>query len=105
MKHNENGRLTSADDLWKLIFLDRTTQQIKPRVFNYIIDDNTWGFSEIGDKFFNDSTIKHARLANCARFAGEFHLRPKYGWNRVNDEWEIVFDKIIYFFKTIRGGK
>jgi len=34
-------------------------------------------------------------LANCSeyvRYAGEFHPRPKYGWKRWDDEWELVFD-------------
>ncbi len=95
LKPNENGRLTSADDLWKFIFLDRETQKMKPRAYNYIIDDNTWRFSEITYQFFTDFEIKHARLANCSecvRYAGEFHLRPKFGWNRMDDQWEIVFD-------------
>ncbi|CAF3014614.1 unnamed protein product, partial [Rotaria sp. Silwood2] len=26
------------------------------------------------------------------RYAGEFHPRPKYGWDRCDDEWELVFD-------------
>ncbi len=88
-------RLTSADDLWKLIFLDRATQQIKPCAYNYIIDDNTWQFSEIDHRSFTDFEIKHARLSSCSecvRYAGEFHLRPKFGWNRLDDEWELVFD-------------
>jgi hypothetical protein len=95
LKYNENGRLTSADDLWKLIFLDRETQKIKPRVYSYIIDDNTWQFSETGHRFVNHPARKHARLGNgseCIRYAGEFHLRPKFGWNRADDDWELVFD-------------
>jgi hypothetical protein len=95
LKSNENGRLTSTDDLWKLIFLDRLTQKIKPRAYNYIIDDNTWQFSEISHQFFTDYEIKHAHLANsseCLRYAGEFHLRPRFGWNRMDDQWELVLD-------------
>ena len=95
LKYNESGRLTSADDLWKLILSDRATQQIKPRVYNYIIDDNTWQFSEIGDRFSTHSEYKHVLLANYSediRFAGEFHLRPMSGWNRLDGEWELVLD-------------
>jgi hypothetical protein len=95
VKDHEEGRLTSTDDLWKLIFLDRVTQKIKPRIYTYIIDDNTWQFSETGHRFFGDSTRKHAVLTNCSEcvhYAGEFHLRPKFGWNRLDDEWELVFD-------------
>ena len=92
---NESGRLTNAEDLWKWIFLDRATDQIQPRMFNYVINDNTWQFSETGHQFFAATTNKHIRLANCSEcvcYAGEFHLRPKFGWTRTNDEWELVFD-------------
>lgn len=95
LKRNENGRLTSTDDLWKLIFLDRTTQKIQPCAYNYIIDANTWQFSEIGRQWLTNSEIKHTRLANSSesvRFAGEFHIRPRFGWNRLDDDWELVFD-------------
>lgn len=95
LKHSENGQLNNAEDLWKLIFLDRTTQRIKPCVYTYIIDDNTWRFSETDVQFFADFASKHALLANCSeyvRYAGEFHPRPKYGWNACDDEWELVFD-------------
>jgi len=95
LKHNENGQLTNADDLWRLVFLDRTTQRIKPCIYTYIIDDNTWRFSETDVQFFADIASKHALLANCCehvRYAGEFHPRPKYGWDRCDDEWELVFD-------------
>jgi hypothetical protein len=95
LKHNENGQLTSADDLWKLIFTDRTTHRIKPCIYTYVIDDYTWRFSETDGQFFADFASKHALLANCSeyvRYAGEFHPRPKYGWKRWDDEWELVFD-------------
>ena len=91
-----NGCLKNADDLWSLIFKDRTTNLVQPRVYNYIIDDHSWQFSETGHQFFGSRTNKHALLANCSdsiRFAGEFHPRPKRGWHRWNDsEWELVFD-------------
>jgi hypothetical protein len=67
---NENGRLSSTDDLWKLIFFDRVTQKYQ-------------------------TTCLFTQLANhskSVRYAGEFHLRPRFGWNRINDQWEIVFD-------------
>jgi hypothetical protein len=95
LRRSENGSLNSADDLWKSIFLDRTTQRIKPCIYTYIIDDNTWRFSETDVQFFEDIASKHALLANCSehvRYAGEFHPRPKYGWDRCDDEWELVFD-------------
>jgi hypothetical protein len=60
-----------------------------------VIDNSTWRFSETGQQFFTDFASKHAMLANCSkyvRYAGEFHLRPKHGWNRCDDEWELVFD-------------
>lgn len=95
VNRSESGRITGASDLWKWIFLDRATEQIQPRIFNYVIDDTTWEFSETGHQFFGASANKHILLANCSEFvcfAGEFHLRPKFGWTRVNDEWELVFD-------------
>ena len=95
LKHNENGRLNSADDLWKLVFLDKDIQRIKPCIYTYVIDDNTWRFSETGSQFFTDVASKHALLSNCSEYvcyAGEFHLRPKYGWDKCDDEWELVID-------------
>ena len=95
VNRSESGRITSASDLWKWIFFDRENEQIQPRIFNYVIDDATWQFSETGHQFFGASANKHILLANCSEFvcfAGEFHLRPKFGWNRLDGEWELVFD-------------
>jgi hypothetical protein len=95
LKNNESGRLTNADDLWKLIFFDDRTQRIRTKFFTYIIDDNTWRFSETGEGYFTDYASKHALHANCSeyvRYAGQFHPRPRFGWDRCDDEWELVFD-------------
>jgi len=95
IRYDESGLLSNTDDLWKRVFFDKTIGKIRPRAYNYIIDDDAWLFSEIGDRWLTNSEIKHKRLANFStnvRFAGEFHLRPKHGWTRPNDEWEIVFD-------------
>jgi hypothetical protein len=95
LKHNENGQLNSADDLWNFIFLDKIVGRIKPCVYTYIIDDHTWRFSETGNRFFTDFASKHALLANASehvRYAGEFHPRPKYGWDKWDGEWELVID-------------
>ncbi|CAF1136639.1 unnamed protein product [Adineta ricciae] len=95
LKNSEAGFVTDADDLWLNIFTDRTTNQIKPCLYTYIIDDHTWRFSQTGAQFVTDFVSKHALLANCSeyvRYAGEFHPRPKYGWDRCDDEWELVFD-------------
>ncbi|CAF0765085.1 unnamed protein product [Rotaria sp. Silwood1] len=95
LKNTENGRLTNSDDLWKSVFINKTTERIKPCVYTYIIDDCTWRFSETGHKIFADFASKHVLLANAAeyvRYAGEFHPRPKFGWDRCDDEWELVFD-------------
>ena len=95
LKHNENGRVNDANDLWKSVFTDRITERIKPCLYTYVIDDNTWRFSETGHQLFTDIASKHVLLSNCSesvRFAGQFHPRPKYGWNRCDDEWELVFD-------------
>ncbi|CAF1452595.1 unnamed protein product [Rotaria sordida] len=50
LKNNQSGRLKTVDDLWKL-FVDELTKQIKPCIYTYIIDDNTWRFSETGAGF------------------------------------------------------
>ena len=95
LRGNQNGQLHHADDLRKLIFADPVTGQIKPCVYTYVIDDHTWRFSETGHKFFIDYASKHALLANVSesvRYAGEFHARPKHGWDQADDEWELVFD-------------
>jgi hypothetical protein len=97
LKRHENGQLHSADELWKLVFSDRTTQRIKPCVYTYIIDDNTWRFGETDIQLFADFASKHVLHANGSehvRYAGEFHPRPKYGWDRLDDEWELVFDNV-----------
>ncbi|CAF1058392.1 unnamed protein product [Rotaria sordida] len=97
LTHNDTGQLKSADDLWKFLLFDKATKKIRPCVYTYIIDDNTWRFSETGNQFFTDFASKHAILANCSEYilyGGQFHPRPKYGWNRLNDEWELVFDNV-----------
>ncbi|UJR32839.1 hypothetical protein I4U23_020301 [Adineta vaga] len=95
LKNAENGHIHDAEDLWTTIFTDRTTNQIRPCVYTYIIDEHTWRFSQTGSQIFTDFASKHALLANCSeyvRYAGEFHPRPKHGWNKCDDEWELVFD-------------
>lgn len=95
LKHTTSGRLDTADDLWKYVFTDKTAHKIKPCVYTYVIDNHTWRFSETGNRFFTDMSSKHALLANGSkyvRYAGEFHPQPKHGWDRCNDEWELVID-------------
>jgi hypothetical protein len=95
IKRSEFGRLKNADDLWKLILFDNKRERIRSCFYTYIIDDNTWRFSETGEGYFADYASKHALHSNCAeyvRYAGQFHARPKYGWDRCNDDWELVFD-------------
>jgi hypothetical protein len=48
-------------------------QRIKPAVYTYIIDDDTFRFSETGAAFFVDFASKHALHSSCAetvRYAG-----------------------------------
>lgn len=95
LKHNQVGQINSTASLWKSIFTDPITGRIRPCIYTYVIDDHSWRFSETGHQFFKDFASKHALLANVSqtvRYAGEFHSRPKYGWNRCDDEWELVFD-------------
>ncbi|CAF3655125.1 unnamed protein product [Rotaria sordida] len=47
-----NRQYKSAQDIF-----DKETQQIKPRLYNYIIDDDTWQFIETSIRFSTDSTI------------------------------------------------
>jgi len=98
---NEFGSLNSSEDFWKLL-LDTDTNNIKPCVYTYIIEDHTWRFSETGASFFLDFASKHALHANCEQtvvYAGEFHPRPIVGWNQYDpneilqwNEWELVID-------------
>ncbi|KAL0577670.1 hypothetical protein V5O48_004318 [Marasmius crinis-equi] len=79
-------------------------KRVKPAVYTYIIsaEDESFRFSETGAAFFVDFASKHALHANCAenvRYSGEFHPRPKGGWEAFSDntsdenvEWELVFD-------------
>jgi hypothetical protein len=81
-------------------FVDR----MKPAVYTYIIssEDDSLRFSETGAAFFVDFASKHALHSNCAesvRYSGEFHPRPKGGWQNFTDdtqdedvEWEMVVD-------------
>ncbi|PFH53526.1 hypothetical protein AMATHDRAFT_54686 [Amanita thiersii Skay4041] len=102
-KSDRNARQTSMD-------AGNTQQQrqhlhrIKPAVYTYIIssEDDSFRFSETGAAFFVDFASKHALHANCAnsvRYSGEFHPRPKGGWEFFSEsmadsevEWEIVID-------------
>jgi hypothetical protein len=48
-------------------------QRIKPAVYTYIIDEDTFRFSETGAAFFVDFASKHALHSSCAetvRYAG-----------------------------------
>ena len=95
LKRNQNGYLLGADDLWKTVFSDPTLKRIRPCIYTYVIEDSTWLFGETGRQFWTDFASKHALLSNGSRqvrYAGEFHIRPKYGWDRTDDEWELVFD-------------
>lgn len=53
-------------------------QRIKPAVYTYIIDEETFRFSETGAAFFVDFASKHALHSSCAetvRYAGGEYLR------------------------------
>ncbi|CEL57160.1 hypothetical protein RSOLAG1IB_08393 [Rhizoctonia solani AG-1 IB] len=77
-------------------------QRIKPAVYTYIIDEDTFRFSETGAAFFVDFASKHALHSSCAetvRYAGEFHPRPSCGWANFDDRipdhevaWELWID-------------
>ncbi|KAG9119326.1 hypothetical protein FRC07_005693, partial [Ceratobasidium sp. 392] len=77
-------------------------QRIKPAVYTYIIDEDTFRFSETGAAFFVDFASKHALHSSCAeevRYAGEFHPRPVCGWANFREDmpdhsvdWELWID-------------
>ncbi|CAE6464036.1 unnamed protein product [Rhizoctonia solani] len=77
-------------------------QRIKPAVYTYIIDEDTFRFSETGAAFFVDFASKHALHSSCSetvRYAGEFHPRPSCGWAQFDDripdhevDWELWID-------------
>lgn len=78
--------------------------RVKPAVYTYVVavEDSSFRFSETGAAFFVDFASKHALHSNCAetvRYSGEFHPRPKGGWQNFSDEtsdesvdWELVID-------------
>ena len=78
--------------------------RIKPAVYTYVIaeHDQSFRFSETGAAFFVDFASKHALHSNCAEsvyYSGEFHPRPKGGWEHFSDDipddkvkWELVID-------------
>jgi hypothetical protein len=78
--------------------------RIKPAIYTYVIatDDDSFRFSETGAAFFVDFASKHALHSKCARsvwYSGEFHPRPKGGWDKFSDEkndgdveWELLID-------------
>ncbi len=98
---NAFGSINSLEEFWKLL-LDPNTNKIKPCVYTYIIEDNSWRFSETGASFFIDIASKHALHSNCSETvfcAGEFHPRPIDGWNQYDpsersswNQWELVID-------------
>ncbi|PCH38492.1 hypothetical protein WOLCODRAFT_64481 [Wolfiporia cocos MD-104 SS10] len=78
--------------------------RIKPALYTYVLaaDDDTLRFSETGAAFLMSMASKHALHSNCAqavRYSGEFHPRPRGGWDSFDDatpdedvEWELVVD-------------
>ncbi|KAF9254265.1 hypothetical protein L218DRAFT_1050582, partial [Marasmius fiardii PR-910] len=75
-------------------------KRIKPAVYTYIISatDESFRFAEAGAAFRSTHAL-HASCAETVRYAGEFHPRPKGGWDAFSDtvsdeevKWELVFD-------------
>ncbi|KAI0035566.1 hypothetical protein K488DRAFT_43034 [Vararia minispora EC-137] len=105
---NGFGTLDSPKDVLDLLHGGPRTSnrrhRVKPAVYTYVItlEGDTFRFSETGAAFFVDFASKHALHANCAeavRYSGEFHPRPKGGWENFSDErndadveWELVID-------------
>ncbi|KAG8878267.1 hypothetical protein FRB97_002666 [Tulasnella sp. 331] len=103
---NAFGVLNRAGDLLQLFKDETTKDRIKPAVYTYIINDDTWRFSETGAAFFVDFVSKHALHSDVAeevRYSGEFHWRPVVdgywgGFHETNPnddgsvQWELVID-------------
>ncbi|KAH8117648.1 C2-domain-containing protein [Phellopilus nigrolimitatus] len=103
---NGFGLIQTREDVFNLLRggKDAFGKRVKPAVYTYIIaeGDDTFRFSETGAAFFVDFASKHALHANCAervRYSGEFHVRPRGGWENFSDEipddqveWEFVID-------------
>ncbi|KAG8854840.1 hypothetical protein FRB91_003002 [Serendipita sp. 411] len=80
------------------------SDRVKPAIYTYVIaiDDSSFRFSETGAAFFVDFASKHALHSKCSEhvwYSGEFHPRPKGGWDKFSDdqkdsdvEWEFVID-------------
>ncbi|KIJ33221.1 hypothetical protein M422DRAFT_52548 [Sphaerobolus stellatus SS14] len=99
---NGFGVIEKSEDVFALLTGGRAApHRVKPAVYTYIIsvDDDTFRFSETGAAFFVDFASKHALHANCAetvRYSGEFHPRPRGGWENFDDstsdsdaQWEL----------------
>ncbi|KAG8961223.1 hypothetical protein FRC03_005653, partial [Tulasnella sp. 419] len=100
---NAFGILDRAADFIGLFRDEARDNRIKPSIYTYVIDEDTFRFSETGAAFFVDFASKHALHSKCAtevRYSGEFHWRPAIGgWNNFQEQmddssvaWEIVFD-------------
>lgn len=71
-------------------------RRIKPAVYTYIIDDDTFRFSETGAAFFVDFASKHALHSSCAeevRFAGGGHS-ILYGFGNSCVDWGLVVRRV-----------
>ncbi|KAF8752854.1 Protein kinase C conserved region 2 (CalB) [Rhizoctonia solani] len=73
-------------------------QRIKPAVYTYIIDEDTFRFSETGAAFFVDFASKHALHSSCAETV-RISPRPSCGWADFDDTipdhemaWELWID-------------
>jgi hypothetical protein len=97
---NVFGILHRATDFINLFKDESRDYKIKPAIYTYIVNEDTFRFSETGAAFFVDFASKHALHSNCApkvRYSGEFHWRPMGGWKRWRrdapdeaTEWELV---------------
>jgi hypothetical protein len=78
--------------------------RVRPAIYTYVIStaDDSFRFSETGAAFLVDFASKHALHSRCAQsvwYSGEFHPRPKGGWEKFSDdmsdadvEWELYID-------------
>jgi len=103
---NKFGVIESPQDTFNLLRGGKgaSGHRVKPAVYTYIVssEDDTFRFSETGAAFLVDFASKHALHSNCAetvRYSGEFHPRPRGGWESFQESiqdtdtrWELVID-------------
>lgn len=117
---SHSGVIEHGDDIFRLLQDDMHvttghygTLYIKPTIYTYVIvkEDDSLRFSETGTNFIIDFASKHAQHSDRAEavwYAGEFHLRPRVGWESIgsggDSRWELVLDNDSGTYKPESNG-